>query len=56
MAQTYQPGVTPHQTRNEGEEPKSSGFYQKGGPVEGGWGFVFLVGRSYRDRPARNAL
>jgi pSer/pThr/pTyr-binding forkhead associated (FHA) protein len=41
MAQTYHPGVTPHQPRNEGEEPKSSGFYQKGGPVEGGWGFVF---------------
>ena len=40
MAQTYQPGVTPHQSRHEGEEPKSSGFYQKGGPVEGGWGFV----------------
>ena len=56
MAQTYQPGVTPHQTRNEGEEPKSSGFYQKGGPVEGGWGFV-LPREDGRIEivPARNA-
>jgi pSer/pThr/pTyr-binding forkhead associated (FHA) protein len=57
MAQTYQPGVTPHQPRNEGEEPKSSGFYQKGnGPVEGGWGFV-LPREDGRIEivPARNA-
>ena len=56
MAQTYQPGVTPHQTRNEGEEPKSSGFYQKGGTVEGGWGFV-LPREDGRIEivPARNA-
>jgi pSer/pThr/pTyr-binding forkhead associated (FHA) protein len=56
MAQTYQPGVTPHQPRHEGEEPKSSGFYQKGGPVEGGWGFV-LPREDGRIEivPARNA-
>jgi hypothetical protein len=56
MAQTYQPGVTPHHPRHDGEEPKSSGFYQKGGPVEGGWGFV-LPREDGRIEivPARNA-
>jgi pSer/pThr/pTyr-binding forkhead associated (FHA) protein len=56
MAQTYQPGVTPHQARHEGEEPKSSGFYQKGNTVEGGWGFV-LPREDGRIEivPARNA-
>jgi FHA domain/Bacterial regulatory protein, Fis family len=56
MAQSYQPGMTPDEVRAETGEPKSSGFYQRGASVEGGWGFVLPREDGTIDvAPARNA-
>jgi pSer/pThr/pTyr-binding forkhead associated (FHA) protein len=41
MAQSYQPGTTSHLARADADQqPKSSGFYEKGPVADGGWGFV----------------
>jgi len=56
MAQSYQPGMTTEEGRAEGGEVKSSGFYQRGASVEGGWGFVLTRDDGTIDvAPARNA-
>ncbi len=40
MAQSYETSMSHYETRAQGSQPKSSGFYQRGPSVEGGWGFV----------------
>ena len=56
MAQSYQPGTAHQEARTEGLLAKTSGFYQKGPSVDGGWGFVFPRRDGTIDVvPARNA-
>src|ERR1041384_5051513 len=40
MAQSYQPDMISQMARPDGDRPKSSGFYERGPAVDGGWGFV----------------
>jgi len=40
MAQSYQPDMISQMSRPDGDRPKSSGFYERGPAVDGGWGFV----------------